>query len=108
MLHREKDWLAAANVLLPPRWPRASPARQPPRPALGSWCLAQALKADAANAGLQLRYEAALREQLRRWPDAVESLKAEEFLSNWLAAQKRFDQLAAMWCASPQAHSRPM
>jgi hypothetical protein len=46
---------------------------------------------------LQRRYEAALGQQLSQWPDAAESLKAEEVLARWLESQKRFDELATMW-----------
>lgn len=97
LLERERQWTAAADVLTPaalasPDAPQAAAAH-----ALAAWCLAQALKAEPGDAALQRRYEAALGQQLSQWPDAAESLKAEEFLVRWLESQKRFDELATMW-----------
>ena len=107
LLQREKEWLTAADVLMPVTLQARDASTAPAAHALAAWCLGQALRADPGNAQLQQRYEMALKEQLAEWPDAGESLKAEEFLSTWLTSNKRFDELANMWCLRAQQTSQP-
>ncbi|MGN6545877.1 MAG: hypothetical protein ACTHK7_12560 [Aureliella sp.] len=112
LLQRDKDWLAAADTLIPAADANPDVETAPAAYALAAWSLAQALQAQSSktqpqkaqpqksqprDADLALRYERTLQTQLERWPEAPESLKAEEYLANWLTRKKRFNDLASMW-----------
>jgi len=99
LLQRDKQWSTAAEVLAPiarahPQTKLAATAH-----ALAVWCLAQAIAAEPQNQQLAERYEAALTAQLSQWPMAAESLKSEHYRAEWLAAHRRFGELAEMWLA---------
>lgn len=117
LLQRDKDWLAAADTLIPAADANPNVEAAPAAYALAAWSLAQALqaqpqtaqlpKSQPRNAELALRYERALQVQLERWPEAPESLKAEEYLANWLARKRRFDDLASMWAERAASAQQP-
>lgn len=107
VLQREKDWLAAADLLAPvaaahPEAPNAAAAH-----VLAAWCLAQALQSTPADKALAQHYELALVEQLKLWPTANESYKAEEYLVQWYQRNKRYEDLASMWADRAECAAQP-
>lgn len=96
LMQKEKQWIEAADLLAPLAIAHPEAKEAAAAHALAAWCVAQSLK-DAAPQALEKRYEELLNAQLDKWPGATETLKAEEYLSNWLASKKRFEELTTMW-----------
>lgn len=107
LLQREKDWLAAADVLIPAADASPHSEAAPAAYTLAAWSIAQALQAQPRNPELAARYESVLEIQLERWPEAPESLKAEEYLAGWLARKRRFVELANMWAMRAENAQQP-
>ncbi|MCC6511976.1 MAG: hypothetical protein IT423_22955, partial [Pirellulaceae bacterium] len=123
LLQQEKQWQMAADLLVPLASQHPTANSAPAAHVLAIWCLAQALQtprttSTATNTGtstsvepeeerskLAERYEKLLIYQLSHWPDAAETGKAEEYLSNWLAQDKRYDELATMWAQRAESQS---
>ena len=101
LMQKEKQWIEAADLLAPLAKQHPEVKESAGAHALAAWCIAQSLatsgKQSTAPQAIEKQYEDLLRDQLAKWPDAPETIKAEEYLSAWLISKKRFDELSGMW-----------
>ncbi len=105
LMQRDKLWIDAADWLSRQAAANQKGKRAPAAQALAAWSIAQAiqqapgdsLKPKLNEEELASRYQNALRDQLRLWPDAPECDKAEEYLSLWLSKQNQISELATFW-----------
>lgn len=91
---RQQAWVPAADAVAEVSRQFADAPGAPEAHLQAVFCISQALRGDPQNAAVRGRYEQLLLEQLRLWPDAPTSDKAQGWLGSWLTAAGRHAELA--------------